>query len=520
MGKGYERGGVLLKGGGLMSAEANILDRLPPTVEQCSSTGGLSLFDSEGRKKSQAALLIEIGKKALLFHDSSLNAYAEIEQDGVKSSMPIRSREFKEYLGHELYKLTEKGASSNAVRDAISTLEAVAKFDGEMKTVAVRVHQSKDYVAIDLGCAGRKIIKINKDGWEVVDSVPVKFIRKKGMTALPLPAETGSIDSLIKYLNIKPEELPLIYGWVLCALAGVKPYPVLVLQGEQGTGKSMTSRVIRSLVDPSAVPLRSPPKDTKDLLVSAANNHTVILDNLSGISPEMSDCLCRFSTGGGIDSRALYTDNEQNLIEIQRPVLVNGIDDIATRPDLAERALLVNLPVIKPSERKSESEFWANFEEDRPAILAGLLNGIVSGFKHRHSIKLESVPRMADVTYWVTACERDLGLEGQFNAAHEKNQQSAVEAGVESSPIGSAIMALMSGHERWSGNPNELMACLADIAGDYQSRSRAWPQSAKGLSNTIKRLEPNLRKMGVLVSRSRGKSGRLYTIERLSTANL
>ncbi len=130
-----------------------------------------------------------------------------------------------------------------------------------------------------------------------------------------------------------------------------------MLQGEQGTGKSTTSRVLRSLVDQSSVPLRSPPKDCRDLLVSAANNFVIVIDNLSGLKPEISDCLCRLSTGGGHDTRALFTNDEQHLVDIQRPILINGLDEIASRPDLAERSFVINLPVIESDKRRDEGKF-------------------------------------------------------------------------------------------------------------------------------------------------------------------
>ncbi|WP_411726401.1 hypothetical protein [Methyloglobulus sp.] len=133
--------------------------------------------------------------------------------------------------------------------------------------------------------------------------------------------------------------------------------------------------------------------------------HVVALDNLSGLSPEISDCLCRLSTGGGHDVRQLYSDTDQILIDIQKPVIINGIDDIATRPDLAERALIINLPEIKPDTRKSESEFWRGFERDKTAIFAGLLDCLAVGLVRRDSIVLKEKPRMADVALWVTACE-------------------------------------------------------------------------------------------------------------------
>ena len=476
----------------------------------------ISLFDEDGQKKSQSTLLIEIGMLGMLFHDENRNAYAEVKQGDIKEVYKVRSRDYREYLGHELYKLIGKGANATSILDAINTLEAVAKHDGEQKPVAIRVSHIQGAVFIDPGCPKRRIIKINESGWSYTREAPVKFIRKNGMTDLPEPSHKADIALLRKYINVCDQELPLIYGWLFCALAGIRPYPILILQGEQGTGKSTTSRVIRSLVDPSSVPLRSPPRDIRDLLVSAGNTHCVVLDNLSGLNHEVADTLCRLSTGGGIDVRALYTDNEQYLVELQKPILANGIDDIATRPDLAERSIIINLPVISNAQRLSERDFWQSFEQDKPKILSALFQAISSGLKYRDQINLTEKPRMADVVQWVTACERGLDIEGAFIQAHYENQLLAVESAIESSPIGSAIVELMSDLERWTGKPTELLSDLERKVDVRQSQSKAWPQSLKGLRNVIKRLQPNFRKLGLEITHGKdGYGNRFYRIEKV-----
>jgi len=292
----------------------------------------------------------------------------------------------------------------------------------------------------------------------------------------------------------------------------VKPYPILIFQGEQGTGKSTNTKLLRSLVDPSSVPLRSPPKDTDQLLVSAGNAHVVALDNLSGLKPEISDCLCRLSTGGGIDKRALFTDNEQLLIDIQKPVIINGIDDIASRPDLSERSIILDLPVIPNGKRRREKEFWETFKIDEPKILAGLLDGLVSGLKNSPTLTLDSQPRMADVAHWVTSCEVDMGVKVEFIQAHTRNQESAVHANIEASPIGSAIMVLMRGRHKWIGTPTELSAALEDIAGERQVRSRSWATSLKGMNNIVRRLTPSFRKIGIEIVK-KDSHDRRYEIE-------
>ncbi len=472
---------------------------------------GISLFDDDGRKKGQATLLIEIGSQGLLFHDSSGDAYSEVERDGIKITMKIRSKEFVEYLSHSLYVLADKGANATAITDAKNTLEAKAKYSGMSVICAVRAYSSGN-IFIDLGCDLRRVIEVSDKQWCFNSNAPVKFVRKKGMQALPDPTSNGDLHLLRKYLNINASDYYLITGWMFCALGAVKPYPILIFQGEQGTGKSTNTRVIRSLIDPSSVPLRTPPKDTQNLLVSAGNTHIVAIDNLSGLKAEISDCLCRLSTGGGIDMRALFTDDEQHLVDIQKPVIVNGIDDVASRHDLAERSIIINLPVIPDCNRRTEKEYWDSFEVDKPRILAGLLDGLVSGLKNINSIALPEKPRMADVAQWVTACERDLGIEGEFLKAHRQNQLSAIESNIEASPVGAAINELMSTKSRWSGTPTQLFNELENISSDRVVRSRAWPQSTKGLHNIIKRLTPSFRKTGIEITKKE-THGREYILE-------
>jgi len=471
----------------------------------------ISLCDDNDKKKSQSTLLIEIGSLGKLFHDDNKDAYCEVILNDVAITMLVRSKEFVEYLSHQLYVLTGKGASNTAITDAKNTLESKAKFDGKQIDVVIRVSHVEN-IYIDLGCDKRRIIEVTDIGWGFVTSAPMKFLRKNGMTALSEPVSGGDVSLLKKYLNIADEDFPLVIGWLLCALAGVKPYPILIFQGEQGTGKSTNTKLLRSLVDPSSVPLRSPPKDTDQLLVSAGNTHVVAMDNLSGLKPEISDCLCRLSTGGGMDKRMLYSDDDQVLIDIQKPVIINGIDDIASRPDLSERSIILNLPVIPADKRRRESEFWKEFELDKPKILAGLLDGLVSGLKHSPTLTLDNQPRMADVAHWVTSCEMDIGIKGEFLKAHTRNQESAVYANIEASPIGSAIMILMRGRHKWIGTPTELSAALEDIAGEIQVRSRSWATSLKGMNNIVRRLKPSFRKIGIEIVK-KNSHDRCYEIE-------
>ena len=471
--------------------------------DQANAAEPIDLIDPvSGKPKSQATLLIELGSRYRLFHDPDHTGYAIVPRNGAREVWPIRSQGFRRILAGEFFSLTSKGFNRNAAADALDTLEAKAVHTGEQQAVHLRVARTDGALYLDLCDAAWRVIEVKPDGWRILDQSPVHFIRKQGMLPLPNPCGQGDIARLLDLINLDESvgHFELVVGWMLGAMRGRGPYPILVLQGEQGTGKSTGSRIIRRFIDPSTVPLRAPPKEPRDLIVSAINNHLVCLDNLSGINAENSDCLCRFATGGGLDMRKLYTDTESVTIDIQRPVLVNGIDDIAHRPDLAERAVILHLPVLDAPTRVTESKLWEEVKKHSPAIMAGLLDALVAALANEASTDLVQKPRMADFATWVTAAESALPWSrDSFMSAYKSMMAHAIEEGLEASPVGSVLVEYLRGLSpitAWSPTPTHLLQTLTTAAGD-RSKSYAWPRTPRGMGKALNRIAPNLRAIGI-----------------------
>jgi putative DNA primase/helicase len=174
--------------------------------------------------------------------------------------------------------------------------------------VSVGQHEGK--VFIDLGNPGWAAVKVTAAGWSINRNPPLKFLRSSSMRSLPEPERGGMIEELRGFLNVQSDgDFMLTIAWLVAALNARGPYPVLVLNGEQGTGKSVFSRMIRSLVDPSAASIRSVPKDDRDLVVSASNSLVLAFDNLSGVPGWFSDALSRLATQSGFATRMLHTNN-------------------------------------------------------------------------------------------------------------------------------------------------------------------------------------------------------------------
>ena len=457
----------------------------------------VDLFYENGKRKSRATVLIEIGEQLEKFHDSNGETYVIIPINGHNEIWAMKSKKFKEWLSSQYYKLSKSGTDRSSVNDALSTLAAMAKDEGTERQVYLRVTGDNDRIYIDLCDPTWRVIEVDAAGWRILDKSPVMFIRNKGMKALPEPEKNGCIDHLWNNLNIEEKFQPLILGYLIAAFRPQGPYPILTLVGEQGTAKSTFVKMLRLLIDPSTVPLRSPPKDERDFLVGATNNWMVTLDNLSGIKPWLSDSICRLATGGGFTTRELYTDTDQILIEIQRPVIVNGIDDVATRPDFAERSILLHLTPIPPLQRITERKLWKEFKAHHANILGGILNTLSSAIQNIKVVHLETHPRMADFVEWVVAAEMGSDEMSGFLDAYNENQKATTIAGVEASPVGKAVISLMKSENGWIGSMMALHKSLEQFIDEDTKHSKAWPKSPNWLSNYLRRIGSSLRKIGI-----------------------
>lgn len=291
-------------------------------------------------RDGQAKLLVEIarGTGCELWHTPAGEAYVTIPVEGHWEHWPVGGKSFRRWLASRFYLRTNSVPGSQAQHDALRVLEGMAVYGGGEHSLHVRVAEARGNIYLDLADGGWRAVEVSPEGWRTVERPPVRFHRARAMQSLPVPSTNGTLADLRRLINVTDEDWPLVIGWLLAAYRPVGPYPVLGLHGEQGSAKSTTARMLRCLVDPNGSPLRSEPKEPRDLMIAASNSWVVALDNLSRIPAWLSDALCRLSTGGGFSTRQLYTDNEEAIFDAQRPVIMTGIEELATRSDLLRTA--------------------------------------------------------------------------------------------------------------------------------------------------------------------------------------
>ncbi|BDG61532.1 hypothetical protein [Caldinitratiruptor microaerophilus] len=451
-------------------------------------------------RRSQASTLVELAERAgvELWHTPDGDGFGTFEINGHRENWPLGSRAFRRWLARRFYEEHGKAPGSQALQDAINVLEGRAQFDGPEHPVYVRIAQHGGNVYLDLADADWRAVEITPTGWRVVDTPPVRFRRSRGMLPLPAPVPGASVEELRAFVNVgSDDDWRLLVSWLVGALRPSGPYPVLILQGEQGSGKSTTARLVRRMIDPAVADLRTVPRDERDLMIAARNGWVVGYDNLSGLPVWLSDALCRVATGGGFGTRTLYENTEETIIDVQRPVIINSIDSLAERGDLRDRAVVLYLPPIPDGQRQDERTLWTRFEESHPRILGALLDAVSMALRRHATVRLERLPRMADFAIWVTAAEPALPwAEGAFLAAYGENRAEQERQAVEYDPVARAVVQLARSGG-WDRTASELYDALSGMVDEQTRRSRAWPRGPNALSSRLKRLAPTLRAVGV-----------------------
>lgn len=446
-----------------------------------------------------------------LYRDQGDRTYATFTLDGLRKTYPIRSNQTEMALRYLYYKAEGKAPSADALSGCLATMEAKAWFEAEEAETFVRTAAHGDKIYIDLADEKNRAVEIDADGWRIIsgDKVPVLFQRPRGLEPLPVPESGGSIHELRELINLTDSDWVLLVSYLAAALRPTGPYPILTLVAEQGSGKSTTARMIKALVDPHASPIRSEPRDEHSLFIATGTNQVIAYDNISNIKPWLSDALCVIATGGAFATRELYSGDQETILDAQRPLILTGIEELATRGDLLSRSLIISLPRLE--HRITEREVWRTFEAMRPRLIGALFSAVAEGLANIDNVELEKAPRMADFAAWATACEPAFGYQpNTFLLSYEQNRIAANDLALDVSPVPNQLRVMLDRHlGQWQGTATELLDQLEQFADFSVLKSRQWPGSPAKLSNMLRRLAPNLREAEIDIQWTReGKEGR------------
>lgn len=467
------------------------------------------------------AVRLALASGLSLWHTPEREPWGSFEVEGIVHHYPVRGRDFRTWLGGIYYGQKGKPLYAQALQDALAALEAQATYQGTQHPVFVRLAWHEGRIYFDLSRPDRQVVEIAPTGWRVIASAdcPVRFRRTPHQLPLPLPEPGGSLEPLLQLLPLREaRDRVVLLGWLVGVLNPWGGYPILLLQGSKGAGKSFVARVLKTLVDAGKAPLRSEPDNKLDLLVTAAGNHVLALDNLSAVSTKLSDLLCTLSTGGGAGKRTLYTDGDEFVLEAARPLILTGIALGPLRDDLADRVLTLNLERLEATARRPERELFGRFEQVRGDALGALFSAAAVALARWEEVSnsLSQLPRLGDWATWAEAAAPALGLqEGEIVEATFEVQGSLQRDLLDADPVARAVVALTTAFaagERRKFTTSELLEALEKAAGvEAPRKPEGWPKTSVGLAKHLPRLQDALREVGVLLQGRRDSHTKTLT---------
>lgn len=461
---------------------------------------------------TQREALLQVCDEAVVWRSPEGEPYASVPVRHHVEHYLVKSRAFRNWMLHRLASQFTHGgrpasANENAVREARAAVEAKAIIGGVVHRAALRAIEHHGAHYIDLGTPDWSAVKVDADGWRIVPQPPVPILRGKRAAPFANPdagADFASLRQLLSHLD--DDTFVLMVAWCLGALLPDGPYPVLVLGGEQGSGKSTLARLVQRITDPVHGDLLQPPGNDRDLIACARGNRVLSFDNLSGLSGELADSFCRLATGSEIGGRALFSDHDLATFSACRPLVMNGIPELAARGDLADRSIVLRLPRLPG--RITERDWRGAVERTLPSCFAALLDVLSCGLARLDATPTPDI-RMADFARFVIAAEPTLPWQpGSFIEALCRARQQASIALAEGDSVTTATRDFIEDHGReWEGLVSRLYDALCGKVNAKVQRPVDWPKNARWFGERLRRAAPTLRSLGVGFEERRTSSG-------------
>ena len=455
-----------------------------------------------------------IGKVEII-NDKDSSKYLGIRLQGASHLVSMPSNELTNIIA---LALIDKGIkpSSNLIKKTTEELEAFSFRVQDIEEVHTRYAIKKDCLYIRLG-DGDMLLKISEKGIKRLKNKNIRFKYSKHINKLPYQDEAeGNLELFWKYASVSSEEdklLLLVY--LINACLPDTNYPILLITGGPGSGKSFLTYMIEALIDPTNFGLSASLESPEDIVLAAIHNHLLRFDNNGVFNAKIQNLLCQVSTGAKLSLRKLFTNKGVMITELSRPIIINSLRSPFSQHDVIDRVLHLRLRQLTPKDYAKtggEKKWKAQYEADLPSILKGFYQILQRVIMIRDTVKLPSeLPRMADYAILGIAVEQALKFKkGTFLKAYENNLSHGLSQIIEDSELAHALISLAGNlKEAKTYKRNDLIQLLKNYSGSPQ----ALPKTAKELGAELEKIRKSLFKLKGIRIAFLNRSGAGYRVK-------
>jgi len=448
----------------------------------------------------------------------------------------FRNQHNNEYLiinyknNKELCFLGDQSIIDNKIREiCFNELDKIVKktcVDSIYKTILMQAKRTTDFVPTvrRVYFDGKQVIyNLNSDYAMLINKTICRPLNKSNFDFKVNFYENDGFQNQVKPIFKNSETLPQMFGklmnvsgndlfllsvYVVSLFFDNISHPIIIFNGEHGACKSTAMRMICKIIDPDSKELLALPEKKDDLINTLYNGYFVAFDNVSVIKNDISDILCKGVTGSSLNKRKLYTDNDEVVLNIKRPIGINGISIDMSQSDLIDRSIIIDFKRLSSHKRKTDAEIFGLFDNLLPKILGEIFKVIYKVLKIRNVVTIEKLPRMADFAH-LGFCIAEAMNEGdgnRFLEVYSNNNLKAVESTLQNSSLVTSILEFMNDKIDWKGSATELLEELLNtfsvgtIPGDF-------PTTTNSLSRSLTKYKNDLGKLGVdlIIGRSKDR---------------
>lgn len=441
----------------------------------------------------------------------------------------LNSQLFKQYISALIWEKFEKAPKNEFLKTAINVFGGMAQANEIIKLSNRVAEDEEGNWWLDLSNDRWEAVKITDEDWGIETPPPI-FKRHNHQIPLATPVKGGDPSLMLDYIRLADVNNQLL--WLVTQISYLIPdipHPISCLWGEQGSIKTTAQLFIKKLLDNSSVELLSMPhKFRPNELIQNLDHHYICgFDNISKIDDSQSDILCRAVTGTGMSKRKLYSDAEDYITAFKRCVTTNGIAITIGKPDLGNRTIQQETIAIPKSLRRKDKEVLKDFKLKSPEILGGFLDILVKVRNIAKTLKIDSLNRMADYTFWGAAITEAMNIHhDKFLIAYNENINQQEIDSIRSNQLGEILLEFLEANftkeiTEIKGTTTNIYRRLTRYADSMEiSTKEDYPQNSKQFGIRILEILPNLPSVGYKVTRKRSNKGQVLTFSRLIPTKL
>lgn len=459
-------------------------------------------------------------KKIVINQNNTDEVFAVIELNNHVEAIKLSSQRAIDWLNYEFTNSLDstKLHGKDFFKTVLESIVAKARIEKTVKEkIYNRIAQLEKEIWYDLGRDDRKSVKITAKGvyGATLDIKSPIFRRNQSLQEQIPPRDFDenkkALDELVNLMKISSKDRLVFKVNLISLFLEAYPMPIIAVGGPSGSFKTTMTAFIKRIVDPSGNlkedNVSSFPESTDDLKIFLNNRYLGCFDNVSYISKEQSDILCRAITGNNNTKRKLYRDSEESILSYMRKITLNGIVPNLDYEDLQSRLIFYDRETPDSKDRVTEEQLNKKFNELLPYVLGEIFHILSKALSWYKSMKFDIKPkeRMSDFEVWGEIISRVMGVpQNDFLNAYREKISDTIVSAEGSYPLVTVLEHFMREHDEYETSALDLYEKVVGLAKaleiDFSYKYIKFPRAPNQVVKSLKQCDYLLRNNGLIVS--------------------